>query len=255
MRAQRTASFIGRQEQLLKVASVRELTLHEQLHLINVSLSLEMFGMDGVFAALGAQRYLRYTAKDYLMNLTNRLSSVNQTRITDLIRKNPGVPDELTLTEKLWCNYFSLDEYKIMDYHRVGFSTEDILLIIYIAHHSIKESEALVEWRGKGFSWRDIALDKAYLEPSLLFVELLWDSLIPEPFKRPYELYWIWSERGTKKEWLKLNDREMAQLVQLKVVHIYYEVPALEIMKAVVEGKSFDEIIQGRERQTKNGLR
>jgi hypothetical protein len=251
VRAQNLASMIERKEALLKIASIPDLNLHEQLHLVNVALSLEMFGWDEVFLELAQHRYLRYTTKDYLFHYANRLSYVHQTRVVELLHQNPGVPDELTDMEKLWCRYFGLNEYEILDYYRAKFTGADILLIFYIAHYSGKYPEAIGEWRKRDLTWREIAFGKLDLDTGLFFDELPLDKPIPAPFNRPYELYRIWSERGTKKQWLRLTDEEMVQLVQLKVVHTYYDIPVLEIMQTIAAGKDFSEVIKGRQRQPK----
>lgn len=255
IRAQKTWSAIERKEQLLKIAVLPELNLHEQLHLVNVALSLEMFGLDEIFAALARHPYLRYTTKDVLLKYTERLSHDQQAGIMDLINKNPGVPDELTAMEKLWCNYFSLDEHRILDFYRNGFPGADIRLIFYVAYYSGREPEVLGEWRRKGFSWYEIIFDKLTMKADLFFVAIPLDNPIPDPFKRPYELYRILSERGTKLQWLRLTDEEFGQLAMLKVISTYYEVPAPEIMQSIAAGKSFDEIITGLQRKTRTNLK
>jgi hypothetical protein len=238
-----------RKTALTKIATIRELTLHEQLHLINAALPLEMFGLDEVFMELAQNRYLRYSAREYMSRWTDRLSHYYQDRLFKLFVAHKGVPDDLSPMEKLWCDYLGFNEYDLLEFYISGHSTNDILIIFYLTHCSGKTPATIADWRKTGLKWHEIAFDNCVLKGDRFFVTTPHDMLIPEPFTHAYELYRIWSEEGTKTQWLKLTDEEMLQLIQLKVVCEYYDAPVLDIMELIASGKPFAEVIKGLKRK------
>ncbi|MEK7449649.1 MAG: hypothetical protein AAB019_09210 [Planctomycetota bacterium] len=237
---------------LKKIARRPDLTKHDQLHLIEITLSLEMFGADKVFMELSKNQYLRITARQYLLNYTDRLAAGLRTPVLQQLMKNRGVPDELTPMENFSLIYFNLTANQILDYHRLGYQSEEIITIFWLAQIDRRKPQQIAKWyksdgrqKNSRLWWQEIIEKKLKLSPDILKIKLDEGVLSPKKFQRLYQFYQSGlSGKQSPSQIEILTNEEIVCLVQLKMLNSYYGSPPDKMLDKIAKGQTFDDIVQ-----------
>jgi len=228
---------------LNKIIENPRLSCHEQLYIIDTALSIEMFGVSEVFIQFARHPYLRYSTRSQLLYYTNRLSEAERTRINQLLEANRGVPDELTKMEKLWTTAFAIDSYTVLDLYRKGLQEPDILILLYLHKnaHPTPTMRRASDWTPEELyslriskspvkAWYAIMTEDLQFNPGALFIRIPPGTKVPEPFRHPYEIYWMGPDKSTP-----LTDDEIGLIVKLKVIAEYYRLEPLKAMSSIIE--------------------
>ncbi len=109
------------------------------------------------------------------------------------------------------------------------------LFIVQQAHVSV---DLLLPWRKAGKSWLAIAT-QLKLSPAIFFLPLPERKLGP-PYGESYGYYW--KHQKDKKAPIPLSDKEIADLVHLRIASSYFGLRPDQIMALRAEGMSFSKI-------------
>ena len=228
----------------LKIIAQRlDLNLHDQLHLIEATVALEMFGIDPVFMELAKNPYLRETARGYLLNYADRVTGAFRQSLVEQLIINRGVPDRLTPMEKFVIRYFELTDNQVFDHHRQGYAAGEIITIYWLAKTGRQKPKKIIQWRQKGLWWQEIIEKKLKLSLDILKIELPVSVRFPEKFRRFQDFY-----RGEMKKQI-LTDEEIIWLIQLKMLNFYYDRAVEDMISNLAQGKNFDDMVLTAERK------
>lgn len=142
--------------------------------------------------------------------------------------------------------YFSISTYfgvpeaaviRIREQYRL--SDEELPVIFFLAREARVEPAVIINLRLKGMSWWDISLHFR-LRPEIFFLPVTLVRIGP-PYGRAYGYY---RQHRHQKSWgrVVLTDVEIVDLVNLKFVSTYHQVPPERIMEMRAKGQNFIDI-------------
>ncbi len=233
---------IDREKALSRLIDNPRLSCHEQLYIIDTTVSSEIFGINDVFIKLAQHPYLRHSARSKLLYYTNRLAASERIRVNQLLQINKGLPDELTKLEKLWSIALAIDQLIIFDLHKRGMEEKDILVLLYLKKYARPNQEVRRKsnWtideiyyfrqnKNNKKPWYPLILEDLKSTPGELFIPLAPGTKMPNPFNHLYELYWIGLDKNTF-----LADDEIFLIIKLKVIKMYYNLDPIEAMNSLI---------------------
>jgi len=109
---------------------------------------------------------------------------------------------------------------------------------LFIAQQARVSVDLLLPWRKAGKSWLEIAT-QLKLSPTIFFLPLPEGKLGP-PYGKSYGYYW--KHQKDKKAPISLSDKDIADLVHMRIASSYFGLPPGQIMALRAEGKSFSKI-------------
>lgn len=144
------------------------------------------------------------------------------------------------------CEYYDWDYDTVESLHSMGYSPDDVCLILFLAYRSQTEPRTIARWRRAGIPWRDITTVNLRLDPSTFFVSIPSNVQLGPPYGRAYGYY-----RKDPKT-VVLSDVERVDLVQLKVVSKAYKIPPVKVIRLRQQGRSFNKIVQAQRKAGKS---
>jgi hypothetical protein len=117
----------------------------------------------------------------------------------------------------------------------MGFPDLNLPVALFIAQQARVSVDLMLPWRQAGKSWLQIAT-RLKLSPTVFFLPLPEGQLGP-PYAKPYGYYWKYQK--DKKTSIPLSDKEIADLVHLRIFSSYFGVSPGQIMALRAEGKPF----------------
>ena len=211
-----------------QIASRPNLTAHEQVHLINIITSQEFvhkhWEPEDILQVMANNPTLTHSAKIYFSNNLDQfgLSEKHTKEIVKVLTRNPGVADppeagtevlqyELDDLEITWCDHYGFGYEVVAELRSLGCSTEDTIIIIYLARYANYNPFIIARWYTVGrYSWSQIAFTKLRLAPSVFFVDLPETVEIGPPYGRAYGYY------RTSPQRVDLSNEEIVHLIRFK---------------------------------------
>jgi len=120
----------------------------------------------------------------------------------------------------------------------MAFPDLNLPVALFIAQQAHVSVDLLLPWRKAGKSWLAIAT-QLKLSPAIFFLPLP-EGKIGPPYAKSYGYYWKYQK--DKKAPIPLSDKEIADLVHLRIASSYFGLPPGQIMALRAEGKSFSKI-------------
>jgi hypothetical protein len=120
----------------------------------------------------------------------------------------------------------------------MAFPDLNLPVALFISQQAHVSVDLLLPWRKTGRSWLAIAT-QLKLSPTIFFLPLPEEKLAP-PYGKSYGYYW--KHQKDKKAPIPLSDKEIADLVHLRIASSYFGLPPGQIMALRAEGKSFSKI-------------
>lgn len=118
---------------------------------------------------------------------------------------------------------------------RMPFPDLNLPVALFISQQAKVSVDLLISWRQPGKAWLQIA-QQLKLSPTLFFLPIPEGPLGP-PYGRLYGYYWKYQQdKGTR---IILSDKEIAELVHLRIASTYFRLPPSQIMQLRAQGKSF----------------
>jgi hypothetical protein len=116
-------------------------------------------------------------------------------------------------------------------------SESDLLVALQVRRLTRMDLERIVGWRREGASWDDIARQGG-LRASAFFVDLPASEPLRGPYVRPYT---TWRESPGAD--LHLTDEEVRELVLLRTLRDYCQIPASNVVRLRLSGRSPQAIV------------
>jgi hypothetical protein len=117
-------------------------------------------------------------------------------------------------------------------------SEADLLVALELQHQTRIELERIIGWRRDGASWDDIAR-QCGLHADAFYVALPNSQALSGPYVRPYS---VW--RQTPGADLQLTDEEVRELVLLRTLRDFCQLPATDVVRLRVSGRSPEAIVE-----------
>jgi hypothetical protein len=116
-------------------------------------------------------------------------------------------------------------------------SDDDIAVALFIANRTGRSPIRIAEMRRRGLSWMEITLQLG-LNAGIFYVAFQSD---PGP---PYGNAYGYYKKHPRKKWgdIRLDDRDIINLVNLKILGEQYQVAPEKVVKMKKSGKSFSKI-------------
>jgi len=150
----------------------------------------------------------------------------------------PPLPDPEAMRQVMG-NFFRLPVPKVKSLEEeFAFPDLNLPVALFIAQQAHVSVDLLLPWRRAGRSWLQIAA-QLKLPPTLFFLPLPEGSLGP-PYGRAYGYYW--KHKKDKKFQIVLSDREIADLVHLRIASTYFGLPPSHLIQLRAQGKPFCQI-------------
>lgn len=133
--------------------------------------------------------------------------------------------DDADLFFAMSTRYFERDRDTVQVVHRRLHHPDDVAVALFLARHSGRSLDAILDLRIGGTSWWDISV-RYGVPAKVWFVEVDRD---PGP---PYgKAYGHWKKHRRDRTAMRLSDADMRNLVAVRVLHDYYDVPVSVAME------------------------
>lgn len=132
-------------------------------------------------------------------------------------------------------DYFKRPEREVIVVHERGLPDEEIPVAFFVAGRAHVAPRVIIDLRLHGMHWMDIC-GRYRLSPGIFYVAVPVEVTGP-PYGRAYGYY----RKHPRKQWrtIVLDDDEVVNLVNLRVMSEHYGVPPDEIIRRRSEGRSF----------------
>ncbi len=122
---------------------------------------------------------------------------------------------------------------------RYRFSNDELPVVYFLASRARVKPSAIIDFRIDGLSWLDISFHFG-LTPEIFFVPLTVKKVGP-PYGKAYGYY---KKYRPNKEWNKivLSDTEIVDLVNLRFISEYHNLPPDKVVEMRGQGKNFVKI-------------
>ena len=136
-------------------------------------------------------------------------------------------------------DYFRIPVVQVVNWEsNMAFPDLNLPVALFIAQQAHVSVDLMVPWRQAGRSWLQIAT-QLKLSPTIFFLPIPEQRLGP-PYGQAYGYYW--KNKKDKKAPIPLSDKEIADLVHLRITSSYFGLPPSQIMALRAEGKTFYKI-------------
>lgn len=147
----------------------------------------------------------------------------------------PPLSDQEILRRVLG-DYFHIPVAQVVNWEsNMAFPDLNLPVALFIAQQARVSVDLMVPWRHAGRSWLQIAT-QLKLSPTIFFLPIPEQRLGP-PYGQAYGYYW--KNKKDKKTPIPLSDKEIADLVHLRITSSYFGLPPSQIMTLRAEGKRF----------------
>jgi len=151
-------------------------------------------------------------------------------------------PPPLSDQEAMWQamgGFFNIPVSQVKQWEgNMAFPDLNLPVALFIAQQAHVSVDLLLPWRKAGKSWLQIAA-RLKLSPTIFFLPLPEGKWGP-PYDKSYGYYW--KHQKDKKTPIPLSDKEIADLVHLRISTSYFGLAPGQIMALRAEGKSFSKI-------------
>ncbi|MEW5805757.1 MAG: hypothetical protein AB1756_00120 [Acidobacteriota bacterium] len=145
--------------------------------------------------------------------------------------------DDLFL--RINANFFDRDpDFVVRLAKRLPVPDIDLPIVLFLAHHSGRNLDLIIDMHKKGLSWWDVSL-RLGIPVRIYFMDFPFDP--GPPYGKAYG-YWKKHRRNPKYRIL-LSDRELYDLVTLQVACKYYGLPPRDVIQLRQAGKDFKIIL------------
>ena len=120
----------------------------------------------------------------------------------------------------------------------MAFPDLNLPVTLFIAQQAHVSVDLLLPWRKAGKSWLAIAT-QLKLSPTIFFLPLP-EGKLGSPYGKSYGYYW--KHQKDKKAPIPLSDKDIADLVHMRIASSYFGLPPDQIAALRAEGKSFSKI-------------
>lgn len=112
---------------------------------------------------------------------------------------------------------------------------DELAVVFYISQRTGCRPQAIMELRRLHKSWQEIAVHFG-MSPAMFYVPITVEDPGP-PYGKAYGHF----KKGSKSQWKKavLDDDDIVNLVNLRMLAGYYRVPADQIVRSRCEGRTF----------------
>jgi hypothetical protein len=130
-------------------------------------------------------------------------------------------------------SYFKVPQAQVTVIKQRRIADEQIPVVLFIAQRGHVTPEVVMELRGEGFSWMEVAL-RCGVGPENFYVET---SNSIGPYARPYGDY----HKYNKKQWrkIRLNDNDIVNFVNLRFISENHRCKPDEVMAMRSKGQNF----------------
>ena|GEM_PF-1940996 len=154
----------------------------------------------------------------------------------------PPSPSPLPDQEAMWQvmgGFFHIPVSQVKQWgDSMGFSDLNLPVALFIAQQARVSVDLMLPWRQVGKSWLQIAT-RLKLSPTIFFLPIPERKLGP-PYGQAYGYYW--KHQRDKKVPIPLSDKEIADLVHLRIFSSYFGISPVQVMALRAEGKPFSKI-------------
>ncbi len=135
--------------------------------------------------------------------------------------------------------HYNVPQHEIKEVHARHIPDEEIPVVFFFATHAHVPPSTIIDLRLRHKTWHDIAV-KYDLSPEIYYVPVE-TKRIGQHYGKAYGHY---KNRPRKQDWrkLKLSDKEVVDLVNLKFMSEYHQYPSEQIIQMRGEGKKFHAI-------------
>ena len=120
----------------------------------------------------------------------------------------------------------------------IAFPDLNVPVALFVSQHAHVSVDLILQWRREGQPWLQIS-NRLKLAPTIYFLPISERKMGP-PYGNAYGYYW--KHKKDKRVQIVLSDREIADLVHLRISSSYFGLPASQIIGLRAGGKSFSQI-------------
>ncbi|MFA6448998.1 MAG: hypothetical protein WCX65_06015 [bacterium] len=145
-------------------------------------------------------------------------------------------------------DYYSVPQSQVMVVKEQNIPDDEIPVVFYIARQAQVAPATIINLRLKGNSWLTISSRYGF-GPEIFYVPINANVVVGPPYGHAYGFY----KNKPKKDWkyIKLQDADIINLVNLKFMSEHYKYPPATIMKMRQHNKKFYAINADIEKQRK----
>ena len=141
--------------------------------------------------------------------------------------------------------YFDRDpDYVFAAARKLRAPDREVPIIFFLAYHSKKDVDAIIQMSKGGHSWWDVSL-KLGIPVSVYFMDIPFDP--GPPYGKAYG-YWKKHKRNPAQRVI-LSEREMYDLISLQIACNYYGLPPRDVIKRRQDGRDFKVILTDEYKQ------
>jgi len=146
-------------------------------------------------------------------------------------RREPENPLASLQLGFLYEHHFGADRTTLQEQAR-WISESDLLVALQLRRQTRIDLERLIGWRRQGSSWDEITR-QCGLPATVFFVQLPRTEPLRGPYVRPYS---VWRDSpGTD---VRLTDEEVRELVLLRTLRDFCQIPAAQVVRLRLSGRS-----------------
>jgi len=147
-----------------------------------------------------------------------------------------GVDKPMT---RLMSKYYQYPEVKVVAVGQDMHYTDDVSVCLYLARATNSSPFKIRDWRVQSKSWMDI-MARLKFHPARLFAPI-GGYTAPGAYSHAYREYYKW--KSIKNYQMKLYDKEIRNLVQLKFMMKKFRSSPMRVMRRRTAGTSFTQMI------------
>ncbi len=147
-----------------------------------------------------------------------------------------GVDSPMT---KLMSKYYKISDIKVVSVGQDMHYTDDVSVCLYLSNVTGTDVFKIRDMRVKSQSWMSIMATLKF-QPSRLFTPV-GGYTVPQAYSHAYREYYNWNSH--KDYQMKIYDKEVRNLVQLKFMVKRFGSSPMEVMTQITKGSTFTEMI------------